>query len=51
MRRFDNETFSHIVEYTPLIAIDLIIKTSEDKVLLGRRVNAPTEDYWFVPGG
>ena len=51
VRRLDNETFADIVEHTPLIAIDLIIKNSEGKVLLGRRVNAPAKDYWFVPGG
>lgn len=47
----DREIFSHIVKHTPLIAIDLIIKDSEGRVLLGKRVNAPAKDYWFVPGG
>ena len=50
-KSLDHETFAHIVEHTPLIAIDLIIKDSESRVLLGRRVNAPAKDHWFVPGG
>jgi len=51
VKSLDRETFAHIVEHTPLIAIDLIIKDSKGRVLLGRRVNAPAKDYWFVPGG
>ncbi len=51
VKSLDSETFAHIVEHTPLIAIDLIIKDSKGRVLLGRRVNAPAKDYWFVPGG
>ena len=52
MQKFlDHETFTHIVESTPLIAIDLIIKDSKGGVLLGKRVNEPAKDYWFVPGG
>jgi len=51
VKSLDRETFVHIVEHTPLIAIDLIIKDSKGRVLLGMRVNAPAKDYWFVPGG
>lgn len=43
--------FSSIIEHTPLISIDLIIKDSTGKVLLGKRVNAPAKGTWFVPGG
>jgi len=51
-KSLDNETFAHIVEHTPLIAIDLIIKDKKNAgVLLGKRVNAPAKDYWFIPGG
>ena len=50
-KSLDHETFANIVEHTPLVAIDLIIKDSEGGVLLGRRVNAPAKDHWFVPGG
>lgn len=35
---------------TPLVAIDLIVR-SEEKVLLGRRTNEPAKGFFFVPGG
>ena len=40
-----------IIKATPLVSIDLIIRNPSDKVLLGKRVNRPAKDYWFVPGG
>ena len=43
--------FSSIVENAPLISVDLIVKNENDEVLLGKRVNEPAKDYWFVPGG
>ena len=45
------ETFELIVESTPLVAIDLVVRSAEDKILLGKRVNRPAQGYWFVPGG
>ena len=45
------EIFSDVIKNTPLISIDLIVKNSDDKILLGKRVNEPAKDYWFVPGG
>lgn len=47
----DKEVFSTVIENTPLISIDLIVRNSEDKVLLGKRVNKPAYGSWFVPGG
>jgi colanic acid biosynthesis protein WcaH len=47
----DKETFSTVIANAPLISIDLIIKNSEDKILLGKRVNKPAKNSWFVPGG
>lgn len=47
----EKEVFSNIIENTPLISIDLIIKNQENKILLGKRVNKPAKDSWFVPGG
>jgi len=47
----DKETFSTIIENAPLISIDLIVRNSEDKILLGKRVNKPALGSWFVPGG
>lgn len=49
---FLNENiFRTVIENTPLIAIDLIVKNTRGQVLLGRRVNEPAFDFWFVPGG
>ena len=44
-------TFLTIIESTPLISIDLIIKNQEDQILLGLRNHRPAQGYWFVPGG
>jgi colanic acid biosynthesis protein WcaH len=40
-----------IIEGTPLVSIDLVIRNSKGEVLLGKRVNRPARGYWFVPGG
>ncbi|PTO75699.1 GDP-mannose mannosyl hydrolase [Vibrio splendidus] len=45
------DTFKTIIESTPLISIDLIVRNSEGEVLLGKRLNRPAQGYWFVPGG
>jgi len=51
VKPLDAEIFAKIVEFTPLIAIDLIIKNADHNVLLGKRMNDPAKGYWFVPGG
>lgn len=43
--------FLHIVEHTPLVSIDLIIRNAAGAVLLGKRLNCPAKGTWFVPGG
>ncbi|WGS50562.1 GDP-mannose mannosyl hydrolase [Paraburkholderia sp. D15] len=43
--------FLDIVRLTPLIAIDLIVRDDEGRVLLGHRRNRPARGTWFVPGG
>lgn len=43
--------FLNVVDATPLVAIDLIIENEAGGYLLGRRVNKPAQDFWFVPGG
>ena len=40
-----------IIEQTPLVAIDLIIKNSNGEFLLGLRKKNPARNKWFVPGG
>ncbi len=39
-----------IIENTPLVSVDLIVKHN-GKVLLGKRVNKPAQGYWFTLGG
>jgi colanic acid biosynthesis protein WcaH len=47
----DKEDFLKIIDLTPLVSIDLIIKNNKDEYLLGKRTNRPARGYWFVPGG
>lgn len=47
----DKATFTKVIDSTPLISIDLIVKNSEGQVLLGLRNNKPAQGFWFVPGG
>lgn len=49
--RLDKTLFATIVSHTPLLSIDLIVRNSEGKILLGKRRNEPAKGYWFVPGG
>jgi len=51
MSYLDAETFAAVVECTPLISIDLIVRNPDGAVLLGKRINAPAQGYWFTPGG
>jgi colanic acid biosynthesis protein WcaH len=47
-----NDTdFLHIVDATPLVSIDLIVRNERGEILLGRRANRPAQGMWFVPGG
>ncbi len=43
--------FKTVVESTPLVSIDLVIKNNVGKILVGKRVNRPAKGVWFVPGG
>ena len=43
--------FKAVVQATPLISIDLIVRNQHGQVLLGQRVNRPAQGFWFVPGG
>ncbi|MDO6565297.1 GDP-mannose mannosyl hydrolase [Amphritea sp. 1_MG-2023] len=45
------DEFKLVLDSTPLISIDLVVKDSDGKVLLGKRLNKPAKGYWFVPGG
>ena len=43
--------FSYIVRFAPLPSLDLIIRDSDGRVLVGLRTNEPAKNYYFVPGG
>lgn len=47
----DKETFSTVIENTPLVSIDLVVKNKQGQALLGERLNKPAKGNWFVPGG
>ena len=46
----DKQTFKIVVNSTPLISIDLLVK-KDNKILLGKRINKPAKDYLFSIGG
>jgi len=45
------DVFKTVVKSTPLVSIDLVIEDSLGNILLGKRINRPAQDNWFVPGG
>lgn len=51
MKQIPRDIFKLVVEYTPLVSIDLIVRNAGDEMLLGLRRNRPARDCWFVPGG
>ena len=49
--RLGRGEFLEVVERTPLVSIDLIVRREDGRVLLGKRTNEPAKGCWFVPGG
>lgn len=45
------ELFRTVVAAAPLVAIDLLLRDGQGRVLLGRRRNRPAQGCWFAPGG
>jgi colanic acid biosynthesis protein WcaH len=45
------EEFLAVVDKTPLVSMDLVVRDQQRRVLLGIRVNEPARGFWFVPGG
>jgi colanic acid biosynthesis protein WcaH len=45
------ELFKKVVASTPMVSIDLIVRDTQANTLLGKRVNRPAKDFWFVPRG
>jgi colanic acid biosynthesis protein WcaH len=45
------EKYIDVIEHTQLVSIDLLVTNGDrSKILLGKRVNQPARDTWFVPG-
>ena len=51
MEKLARDEFLDVVSHTPLVSIDLIVHDEAGRYLLGRRVNRPAQNSWFVPGG
>lgn len=49
--RLPPETFKMVVELTPLVSIDFVVRDAGRNILVGYRRNRPARGYWFVPGG
>lgn len=47
----DKQTFTTVIASTPLVSIDLVVINHLGLALLGKRLNKPAKDFWFVPGG
>jgi len=47
----DQSDFLKVIEKTPLVSIDLIVRNQDGDILVGLRKNGPAKDTWFVPGG
>jgi colanic acid biosynthesis protein WcaH len=45
------DRWARVVRDAPLVSLDLVVRTRDGHVLLGRRSNAPARGTWFVPGG
>ena len=44
------EDFAQVIRLTPLVAIDLVVRSPENRILVGRRLNEPAKGFFFVPG-
>ncbi len=48
--KLPDKTFKTVIDSTPLISIDILLK-KDNKVLLGKRLNKPAQGYFFSTGG
>ncbi|HEY8034503.1 MAG TPA: GDP-mannose mannosyl hydrolase [Methylobacter sp.] len=47
----EDDEFISVVKNTPLVSLDLVIRSKDNELLMGMRVNEPAAGLWFVPGG
>ncbi len=45
------DDFAQVVRLTPLVSIDLVVRSADNRVLVGRRTHEPAKGVFFVPGG
>lgn len=45
------EQFGLVVRHAPLVSIDLLVRDSQSRLLIGLRKNKPAQGTWFVAGG
>jgi colanic acid biosynthesis protein WcaH len=43
--------FAQVIQRTPLVAVDLIIRDPDRRILVGLRANEPAKGFYFIPGG
>ena len=46
----DDHTFKTVIDSTPLVSIDILLK-KDNKILLGKRINKPAQGHFFSTGG
>lgn len=46
----NHEDYIKVIEKTPLVSIDLIVRDENGLILLGKRINEPARGTLFVPG-
>jgi colanic acid biosynthesis protein WcaH len=51
MRRLSEHDFARLLEWAPLVSIDLLVTDADGRLLVGERVNEPAKGFLFVPGG
>jgi colanic acid biosynthesis protein WcaH len=49
--RIAPDDFDTVVRLTPLVSIDLVVRSREGRVLVGRRLNEPAKGVFFAAGG
>lgn len=49
-QQLNEQQHLEVIDRMPLVSIDLVLRDSKNRIYLGRRVNEPARDKWFVPG-
>lgn len=47
----EKEDFKGLVQHGVLFSMDLVVLDTQNRILVGERINRPAQGYWFVPGG